>query len=395
MNRKMILATALTLLPAIAGQASAFDDGRAGAQWNEYVHSQPQPQTATTPRTTARTIVLDDGVNPTTTGVYQIMTDDVHYFIEVRDGKVVVAKKNGEVIPAGQVRLFPDHVVIVDGNGNVVMDADAKGGAARAHAAPRIERFRGSFANAPRTVMAWQADNEPKPPVMVGVRMDKPSRSLLRHLGIEDGKAVLVAGVGEGLPADQAGLKPYDLIVAVDGKPVESEQTLREVLTEKKAKPGDTVTLTVFHAGARKDIAITLAAYDEQKMSEGKWHMVEADDASDNLTWGVPLVPQTAMPAIPGGQRTLDEATRRAMEAAREAELKAREEAAKAMRERLRNNPGGVGITADPMIFMDSRRTQLEEKLTRLEERLSRMEEILQRLLPEGARKPDQPEKPR
>lgn len=55
--------------------------------------------------------------------------------------------------------------------------------------------------------------------------------------------SVLIASVTEGGPAEQAGLQPYDFIIAIDGVSVTD---MRELTTElDQHKDGDTVTLTI------------------------------------------------------------------------------------------------------------------------------------------------------
>ena len=89
-------------------------------------------------------------------------------------------------------------------------------------------------------------------------------------------RGLLVLGVIEGGPADQAGLQPIqlrvfrygprlvrrldpesaDLIVAIEGKPVKN---VDELLTEVESHaPGDVVTVTVIRGGQTQDIAVTL-----------------------------------------------------------------------------------------------------------------------------------------
>ena len=67
-----------------------------------------------------------------------------------------------------------------------------------------------------------------------------------------------VASVGEGTPAAKAGLEVGDVIVAVDGKPVDSADSLVGHVREKTT--GDTVTLTVLRDGKSMEVKATLAA---------------------------------------------------------------------------------------------------------------------------------------
>ena len=67
-----------------------------------------------------------------------------------------------------------------------------------------------------------------------------------------------VTSVGDGTPAAKAGLKVGDVIVAVNGKPVDSADSLIGHVREKTT--GDTVTLTVLRDGKSIEVKATLAA---------------------------------------------------------------------------------------------------------------------------------------
>ncbi len=67
-----------------------------------------------------------------------------------------------------------------------------------------------------------------------------------------------VTSVGDGTPAAKAGLRAGDVIVAVDGKPVDSADSLVGHIREKTT--GDEVTLTVLRDGKSIQVKATLAA---------------------------------------------------------------------------------------------------------------------------------------
>jgi len=68
----------------------------------------------------------------------------------------------------------------------------------------------------------------------------------------------VVASVDEGSPAEQAGVRPGDVIVAIDDEPIEG--TYDYGLSVLKHSPGDTITLTLDRDGVQKKLALTLAA---------------------------------------------------------------------------------------------------------------------------------------
>jgi S1-C subfamily serine protease len=100
---------------------------------------------------------------------------------------------------------------------------------------------------------------------VLGIQIDQALNEMLRkRLGV---KGVAIAGVEPGSPAAQAGLRaakiepgggivPGDIILAVDGKEVDTAAALVARLDEKKV--GQTVTLAVLRDGKRAEIKATL-----------------------------------------------------------------------------------------------------------------------------------------
>jgi putative serine protease PepD len=89
------------------------------------------------------------------------------------------------------------------------------------------------------------------------------------HLSVE--KGILVERVNPGGPAAQAGIRGGtksvlaglqelriggDVLVSVDGKPITSQMDLNLLLN--RARPGDTVTLTIFRDGKKIDVPVKL-----------------------------------------------------------------------------------------------------------------------------------------
>lgn len=74
----------------------------------------------------------------------------------------------------------------------------------------------------------------------------------------ESWAAVTINNVVAGSPADKAGLKQGDMILAANDKPIKSPQDLVELV--RNSKPGDRVTLSVQRQGEDKpvEIAVTL-----------------------------------------------------------------------------------------------------------------------------------------
>jgi hypothetical protein len=72
----------------------------------------------------------------------------------------------------------------------------------------------------------------------------------------DEGEGVLLGGVTPGEPAERAGLKKDDRIVAIAGKPVKDLQTYMEILQGQKK--GDTIEVVVLRQGKRMPFKVKL-----------------------------------------------------------------------------------------------------------------------------------------
>jgi putative serine protease PepD len=101
------------------------------------------------------------------------------------------------------------------------------------------------------------------------------------------GEGVLIAkevegkpGVVAGSPADKAGVKPGDVITAIDGRIIARADDL--VVAIRAKAPGDIVTLTVKRGGKEQDIKVTLAADTDVAFGDGdKAPKGEGDDSGN------------------------------------------------------------------------------------------------------------------
>ncbi len=112
------------------------------------------------------------------------------------------------------------------------------------------------------------------PKVMVGVQLLEPDSSLRGHLGLKENETTLISAVYEGLPAAQAGLEPYDIVVAVNGKSPASPEIVRKSLRETDA--GKSISLDIIHRGVKKTVTITVEKYDEEKLEKARVNAIAA-----------------------------------------------------------------------------------------------------------------------
>src|SRR5436305_1738466 len=84
------------------------------------------------------------------------------------------------------------------------------------------------------------------------------TRPIHVSLGVEfaPGNEMRVLSVFAASPADRAGLRMSDVVVAVDGKKVEARADLAAVL--RKKKPGNALTVAVRRANTEQTFRVTL-----------------------------------------------------------------------------------------------------------------------------------------
>jgi membrane-associated protease RseP (regulator of RpoE activity) len=90
----------------------------------------------------------------------------------------------------------------------------------------------------------------------LGVRLTDIGPELREHYGAQRDSGVLVGAVEDGSPADKAGVRVGDIIVAVDGKEIEGAAELRRSLRDKK--DGDSVRIEVLRNRARQTLVASV-----------------------------------------------------------------------------------------------------------------------------------------
>jgi S1-C subfamily serine protease len=91
----------------------------------------------------------------------------------------------------------------------------------------------------------------------LGVGLAELSPEIAQRFSIDTEEGAIISSVEPATPAARAGLRPGDVIVAVDRKPVTSVEDVFAAL--RRAQPGDRISLTVLRGGTRRTVAVTLA----------------------------------------------------------------------------------------------------------------------------------------
>jgi Do/DeqQ family serine protease len=102
----------------------------------------------------------------------------------------------------------------------------------------------------------------------IGVAIQDLTPDLARALGTERTGGAVVARVEPGSPAQRAGLKPSDLIIAVDGVPLGNASELRNRVGMSQV--GATVALTIVRNGTESTLQVRIAQLADKRERVGE-----------------------------------------------------------------------------------------------------------------------------
>jgi len=100
----------------------------------------------------------------------------------------------------------------------------------------------------------------------LGVSITEVGDDDVPRLKLRDSRGVLIRSVMPGEPADQGGVRPNDVIVALDGSPMEGPRDLQRVVASTPV--GKKIRVTVLRDGREQQLDVTIGRYkasDERK----------------------------------------------------------------------------------------------------------------------------------
>ena len=95
----------------------------------------------------------------------------------------------------------------------------------------------------------------------LGIGIDEVSEDDLAKLGLKEPRGVLIRRVMSGEPADKAGVKANDVVLAVDGARVDGPRDLQRIIAA--APVGKVVNLTIVRGGQETSVSVAVGIYQE------------------------------------------------------------------------------------------------------------------------------------
>ncbi|MCJ7616631.1 MAG: DegQ family serine endoprotease, partial [Desulfobacterales bacterium] len=99
----------------------------------------------------------------------------------------------------------------------------------------------------------------------LGIGIQDLSEELAEYYGIKEGKGVLVTEVFPGDPADEAGIKPKDIVLSINGKKVENTRELGKLIADTSV--GDTVKIKALRNGIEKTFPVKIVKREDERVS--------------------------------------------------------------------------------------------------------------------------------
>ena len=122
----------------------------------------------------------------------------------------------------------------------------------------------------------------------LGVGVQEVTQSLAKSFGLDRPRGALVSQVEPGSPAEKGGLKPGDVIVAFDGKPIEQSNQLPPLVAQ--VKPGSPAKMDVWRNGRQETLTLPVGAMQPEKTAKAGR---SAPEAGGKLGLAVrPLTPE-------------------------------------------------------------------------------------------------------
>lgn len=109
----------------------------------------------------------------------------------------------------------------------------------------------------------------------LGVRIQEVTPEIARDFGLKEPEGALVADVIEGSPADKAGIKSGDIIVAYNGKKIKNRDVLPKLVAATEV--GKKVKVTIIRDGKKMDLDVIVGELKDETFMASRKQDVEKD----------------------------------------------------------------------------------------------------------------------
>jgi serine protease Do len=97
----------------------------------------------------------------------------------------------------------------------------------------------------------------------IGARIQPITDDIAESIGLDKARGALIASIDPASPATQAGLKPGDVILSYDGKPVDRSRQLPRLVAD--SAPNKPVKLAIWRDGKEVEATLTVVPYDPNR----------------------------------------------------------------------------------------------------------------------------------
>jgi serine protease Do len=101
----------------------------------------------------------------------------------------------------------------------------------------------------------------------LGVHIQDVTPSLAHQFGLNQGGGVLIGDVSPDTPAAKAGLKKGDVVLELNGQPIEAANQLQVQISQMA--PGSSAKMKIWRDGKSQDVTVNLGELPEQAEKEG------------------------------------------------------------------------------------------------------------------------------
>ncbi len=115
----------------------------------------------------------------------------------------------------------------------------------------------------------------------IGVSIQDVNAQFAESFGLDRPRGALVGSVEDGGPADKGGVKPGDIILSADGRPVERSSELPAIIAG--TRPGTEITLEVWRDRSVRQLKVKVAELEERTTQRTAARRDSAAPASDRL----------------------------------------------------------------------------------------------------------------